>query len=155
MDAVQIGNLLAIAGAFSVIGALPTGFASDRFGRKRLLAFGLMGTAVATYLMAGTTGFGSAVVAVIAFGLTEAVVLGTNQVYAMDLAPEDRRGAFLGVWTLFTNLGQITGPLVIGSLADAFGFSVAFTVVAVAVALGAAAVLALGTETRRAPERSG
>jgi MFS family permease len=147
LSAAEVGSLIGIAGLFAVLASLPTGFATDRLGRKPLLVFGLIGTAVATYLMSGMSGFESAIVAVVIFGSVEAVALATTQVYAMDQAPEDRRGAFLGVWTMFTNTGQITGPLVIGGIADVFGFDIAFMIVTLVLALSAALVWALGPKT--------
>ena len=67
-----------------------------------------------------------------------------------SLGREDRRGAFLGVWTLFTNMGQITGPLVIGSAADAWGFTTAFVIVGIVLVAGAVVMALLGRETGRA-----
>ena len=151
LSVAAVGTLIGVAGLFSLLASVPTGFATDRLGRKPLLVIGLMATAVGTYLMSGMTGFQSAMAAVIVFGSAEAVALATTQVYAMDQAPEDRRGAFLGVWTTFTNTGQITGPLVIGGIADLFGFDVAFVVVTVALVLSAVVVQALGLETRARP----
>ena len=131
IDEVQIGNLIAIAGLFGLVGSIPAGIATDRIGRKWPLVTGLLATAIATYLMAITDDFSAALLAVIVFGLAEAIGQGTLQVYAMDQAPADKRGAFLGTWMLFTNAGQITGPLVIGTIVDIYGFRTGFTVVVV------------------------
>jgi predicted MFS family arabinose efflux permease len=49
------------------------------------------------------------------------------------------------------NLGQIVGPLFIGMLADAYGFSLAFTVVAGMLVVGAAMVFLFGQETKDRP----
>jgi MFS family permease len=147
LDTAQIGTLIAISGAFALLGSIPTGMAADRWGRKKPLLAGLLLTAVATYLMAGAESYASAGVAVVVFGVAEALAFGTIQVYAMDLAPPDRRGAFLGVWSLFMNIGQITGPLVIGTIADTFSFSSAFITVSIALVVGAAMVALFGTET--------
>ena len=42
--------------------------------------------------------------------------MGSSQAYAMDLAPEDRRGEFLGVWAVFGNAGALVAPLLIGGI---------------------------------------
>jgi MFS family permease len=150
----QIGLLLAIAGGVALAATMPAGFITDRYGRKRALLFGLFVTASAVYAMTLGASFAFAAIAVTLFGLSEAFGWGTMQVYAMDLAPEEKRGAFLGVWGLFMNLGQIIGPLVIGTLADVYGFKLAFTVVAVMLLVGATMVFAFGKETRVAEEPS-
>ena len=89
----------------------------------------------------------------LAFGFAEALGTGTIQVYAMDLAPEDKRGAFLGVWSLTMNMGQILGPLFIGLIADSISFRAAFLTVAALLIFGAMMVFVFGTETYRAGMR--
>jgi MFS family permease len=148
LSEVQIGLLLAIAGGVALVSTMPAGIITDRYGRKRTLLFGLFVTALAVFIMTLGATFTMAAVAVVTFGLSEAFAWGTMQVYAMDLAPEDRRGSFLGVWGLFQNLGQITGPLLIGTIADSFGFNIAFTLVAGMLIVGAAMVFLFGEETK-------
>lgn len=143
----QIGLLLALAGGVALAATMPAGFVTDRYGRKRTLLFGLTVTASAVYVMTLGASFTFAAAAVITFGLSEAFGWGTMQVYAMDLAPEEKRGSFLGVWGFFMNLGQIIGPLLIGTLADAFSFGLAFTVVSVMLIAGALMVFVFGQET--------
>lgn len=148
LSALQIGNLIAVAGLAGLLSSVPTGMAVDRWGRKRPLILGLLATALGTYFMAITGDLSSALLAVVVFGLAESLGQGSLQVYAMDQAPADRRGAFLGMWLLFTNVGQITGPLVIGSIADAYGFKTGFLVVVVALVAAAAVMAMLGRDTR-------
>jgi ACDE family multidrug resistance protein len=147
----QIGLLLALAGGVALAATMPAGIITDRYGRKRTLLFGLFVTALAVYVMTLGATFTMAAVAVVTFGLSEAFGSGTMQVYAMDLAPEDKRGSFLGGWGLFMNLGQIVGPLFIGMLADAYGFRLAFTVVAGMLIVGGAMVFLFGQETKARP----
>jgi len=149
IDEVQIGNLIAIAGIFGLIGSIPAGIATDRFGRKWPLVSGLVATALATYLMASVDDFNAALLAVVVFGLAESIGQGTIQVYAMDQAPADRRGTFLGTWMLFTNAGQITGPLVVGTIVDIYGFQTGFVVVVVFLLIAASIMAFFGRETVR------
>ncbi len=150
LDEAQIGFLLAIAVGLSIVAALPAGIVIDRYGRKLPLLGGLLMTALAAYIMAIMGSFQLAALAVIVFGLSEAFGTGTLQVYAMDLAPENERGAFLGVWGLFMSVGQIVGPLVVGVLADVYGFAIAFYFVAVLLVVGSVMVAIFGRETRHA-----
>jgi MFS family permease len=148
LDEVQIGNLIAVAGLFGLLSSVPSGMAVDRFGRKWPLIVGLLATALGTYFMAITGSLSSALLAVAVFGLAESLGQGSLQVYAMDQAPADKRGAFLGMWLLFTNVGQITGPLVIGTIADAYGFKTGFITVVIALVVAAALMAAIGRDTR-------
>jgi DHA1 family multidrug resistance protein-like MFS transporter len=148
LSEVQIGLLLAIAGGVALVSTMPAGIIADRYGRKRTLLFGLFVTALAVSIMTNGASFAIAALAVVTFGLSEAFASGTIQVYAMDLAPEDKRGSFLGVWGFFQNLGQIAGPLLVGTIADRFGFSIAFTLVAGMLIVGATMVFLFGQETK-------
>jgi MFS family permease len=148
LSEVQIGNLIAVAGLFGLLSSVPSGMAVDRFGRKWPLIVGLLATALGTYFMAITGDLSSALLAVAVFGLAESLGQGSLQVYAMDQAPAEKRGAFLGMWLLFTNMGQITGPLVIGTIADVYGFKTGFVTVVVALVAAAALMAILGRDTR-------
>ncbi|MXY59647.1 MAG: MFS transporter, partial [Chloroflexi bacterium] len=106
------------------------------------------------WMMSGMSDFESALLAVLAFGLAEAFATGTNQVYAMDLAPDDRRGAFLGVWSLSMIAGQVFGPIVIGSVADNAGFQAAFITVSGFLVAAALIVTLFGVETRRVRQQT-
>ncbi len=119
------------------------------------MIFALLATSVAVWMMSGLSDFESALLAVLAFGLAEAFATGTNQVYAMDLAPSDRRGAFLGVWSLSMIAGQVIGPIVIGSVADNAGFQTAFVTVSGFLIAAALIVTMFGVETRQVRQRSG
>lgn len=153
LDEAQVGGLIAVSGILALGAAIPAGIANDRIGRKRTLIFALLATSGTVWMMSGLSNFESALLAVLAFGLAEAFATGTNQVYAMDLAPDDRRGAFLGVWSLSMIAGQVIGPIVIGSVADSQGFQTAFITVSVFLIGAAALVVAFGVETRRASVR--
>ncbi len=147
LDELQVGNLIAASGVLALVAAIPAGMANDRYGRKRTLVVGLVITGVAVWMMSGMNSFGAAALSVLVFGLAEALATGTIQVYAMDLAPDDKRGAFLGVWSLSQSAGQIVGPLFIGLLADEAGFRAAFLTVAGLLAVGAVMVVLFGAET--------
>lgn len=151
LESGQIGLLLSVAAGVALVSTMPAGMSTDRLGRKWTLMAGMLTTALAVYVMAAGGTIVFAAIAVIMFGLSEAFGWGTMQVYAMDLAPDNKRGAFIGVWGLFQNLGQIAGPLLIGLLADGFGFGPAFTVATGMLVAGAVMVLIFGPETRRRP----
>ncbi len=159
LDELEVGNLIVASGILALATAIPAGMANDRYGRKRTLVAGLVITGIAVWMMSGMASFGTAALSVLVFGFAEALGTGTVQVYAMDLAPAEKRGAFLGVWSLAQSAGQIVGPLFIGLLADTAGFRAAFLTVAGLLAVGAVMVAALGAEThtrtRESPSRQG
>ena len=147
LDEIQVGNLIAISGILALFAAIPSGIAADRYGRKKTLIIGLIITALSVWLMSDLSSFTGALAAVLIFGLAEAIGTGTVQTYAMDLAPEDKRGAFLGVWAFSQSAGQTAGPLFIGLIADTVSFTSAFLAVVVLLLIGTAMVMVLGKET--------
>ena len=76
-------------------------------------------------------------------------MMGANMAFAMDLAPEDRRGAFLGVWSSVQSFGALIGPLAVGAMVSIWGFTLAFNVVAVFMVVAALMMALLGPETKR------
>ncbi len=154
LDEARVGTLIALSGVLALAAAIPAGIANDRIGRKRTLIFALIATAGAVGMMSGMSGFETALLAVLAFGLAEAFATGTTQVYAMDLAPDDRRGEFLGVWSLSMNTGQIFGPIVIGLIADSAGFQTSFFAVSGFLLVATVMVTVFGVETHRARQQT-
>ena len=81
------------------------------------------------------------------FGAGQGMSMGGSEVVAIDLAPEDRRGAFLGIWTLFRNIGAIVGPLLVGLIAEFYGFPTAFISIGVFLVFSALMMAVFGPET--------
>ena len=71
----------------------------------------------------------------------------TNVERAMDLAPENQRGAFMGVWSLFQGIGSLVAPLIVGAVAERLGYPPAFQMVTAAVLLAALLMWVWGPET--------
>lgn len=87
--------------------------------------------------------------AALVFGVAQGMTMGATQTFAMDLAPEDRRGAFLGSWSMFQSFGAFVGPLAAGAIVATFGFAAAFYCVAAWLVLSAFFMAAFGPETGR------
>jgi len=147
LSAPDVGTLITLAAAISLVVSFPNGYLVDTFGRKSTLVPGLGVLAVAAYLLAISGDHASIVVMVLVYGLGEGICMGASQAYAMDLAPEDRRGSFLGVWSLLQNIGGITAPLLLGLVAEELGFGPAFMAVAVTLLVVAAAMWAFAPDT--------
>ncbi len=148
LDESSIGLLIGIASLITLLCSFPNGILVDRFGRKTSLVPGLVFAAVASVVLSVAGDFGGALAAMAVFGLAQAMTMGSTQAFAMDLAPEDKRGAFMGVWSAFQSFGSAVGPLTAGAIAEYWGFGTAFTAVAVFLVIAALAMLVFGPETR-------
>lgn len=149
LDAATIGTLVGFASFITLLVSFPNGVLVDRYGRKRSLVPGLLLAAVAGVLLGLIVDFRTAVQAAAVFGVAQAMMMGANMAFAMDLAPEDRRGAFLGVWSSVQSFGALIGPLAVGAMVSIWGFTLAFNVVAVFMVVAALMMALLGPETKR------
>jgi MFS family permease len=135
----EIGYMLTMVSVTVLLVSFPNGVLVDRYGRKKTLIPGLLILAGSAYLLARIGSLPSAYMAMVIYGIGEAMTFGASQVYAMDLAPEARRGAFLGVWSLFANTSAAIAPLLAGFFAQTTDFSFTFT--GISFLLGASAII--------------
>jgi len=150
LSVANIGTMISISGLAAMIVALPVGALVDSRGRKPMLVAGLTIIAASLYLLLGMTGLLVGIVVVIFFAIGEVVGSNTMQTYAMDLAPPDRRGYFLGTWQATMNVGQLIGPLAVGGVATQFGLPAAFATVATVLLACGVFVAVFGRETHAA-----
>ena len=142
-----LGALVSMAALLGMLVAYPNGMVSDRFGRKYSLAPGLMMLALGAVLLALSPTYAVLVLAMMAFGAGEGVIIGTTQAFVMDLAPTEGRGAFLGLWTTVRSVPSVLAPLLIGGLYASVGATVAFAVAGGWLAFSALLVMALARES--------
>jgi MFS family permease len=153
LSSAQIGEMLTIAGIVGLIITYPNGWAVDRFGRKPTLIPGLGFLALAAIVLANLTSIDQIYIMLVFYGLGSAMSMGASQAFAVDLAPPDRRGSFLGLWTLIGNIGAIVAPLLIGAVATNLGYTPGYIIVATLLLLSAGFMLFFGPETKAQRER--
>ncbi len=144
----EVGNLIAIAGVATLLVSMPNGYVVDLYGRKLTLIPGLVVLGLSAPLLILISGLGTAVLVMIIYGIGEGICFGASQAYAMDLAPEERRGSFLGVWTLVNNSGGAIGPVAVGFLAQTAGYSATFIASGALLVLSAMLMSVFGPDTR-------
>jgi MFS family permease len=152
----QIGVLSSIYPATWGVLQLGTGALSDRWGRKRLIAGGMLlqGVALAAIALSGTFRLWAAGAA--ALGVGTAMVYPTLLASIGDVAHPYWRGSAVGVYRLWRDGGYAVGALLAGALTDLFGMRWAIAVVAALTCASAVQVAWRMPETlptrRRAPE---
>ena len=70
--------------------------------------------------------------ALVALGVGTALVYPTLLATVADIAPPSQRGAMVGIYRLWRDLGYAIGALLAGALADAIGMSGAINVIGAA-----------------------
>jgi UMF1 family MFS transporter len=101
-------NIAAAGGAFAF------GYAQDRIGHRRALAFTLGGWVLMTALAYLATGPALFWVAAVIAGLCMGSSQSAGRALAGLFAPTERLAEFFGLWTFATRLSAILGPLTYG-----------------------------------------
>jgi len=126
----RIGVLAFLYPAVWGVLQLWTGALSDRWGRKWLIAWGMVLQGVALAAIALGTAFATWAAATSLLGVGTAMVYPTLLASIGDVAHPAWRGSAVGVYRLWRDGGYAVGALLAGALADAFGMAAAIIVVA-------------------------
>jgi MFS family permease len=147
LSIVEIGVL---AGAYPAVWGLAqigTGALSDRIGRKGLIAAGLLVQAVALAWIAASASFVPWLLAAVVLGVGTAMVYPTLLAVIADVAEPTWRGAAVGVYRLWRDLGFAVGAILAGVLAQAGGMPFAIGVIGALTAASGIIVLLRMRET--------
>lgn len=147
----RIGILAAVYPAVWGAVQLITGAASDRLGRKWLIAGGMFIQAVGLAIVAAGHGFEIWLLAAVLLGVGTAMVYPTLLAAIGDVAHPQWRARSVGIYRLWRDGGFAVGALLSGILADAYGIPVAIAVVA---ALTAASGLVVAVRMRGTDHRA-
>lgn len=112
----QISLIVAVGAAVEMVLMFPGGYLKDQLGRSLILIACLV-VYGAGFLLAPlsptSTGF---VVAVVVMSVGNGLGAGINMTIGADLSPNVGRAKFLSIWAMFTQGGQLGGPLLISGL---------------------------------------
>ena len=113
----EVGAIFGLFSISSVIGSMFGGALADRMGRKHMLVFGLVVSALTSVLMGLVNSielfFGSALIV----GLFANVGGPAQQAMVADLLPEGQRAQGFGILRVVANLAVTIGPAIGGLLA--------------------------------------
>jgi MFS family permease len=146
----QIGVLAAVYPAVWGFSQLGTGLASDRIGRKWLIASGMWVQAIAITLFVLLGGYREWIVAAALLGLGTAMVYPTLLAAIADNTSPTWRGSAVGVYRLWRDSGYAVGALLAGIVADALGIDWAIWGVAALTLLSGVIVAVRMQERQRA-----
>ncbi len=152
----QSGNLLAVLALVTVLGALPAGWAADRLGRKPVMVFGGLISALGIALFIFANSFGLMILFGTLMSAGSAAFASANWAMSADLAPGDQAGRFYGLLNFGTAgasaVAGLFGPLVDygNQLGHGSGYTILFGLAAV-VSLGSAVALRYVAPQERIP----
>jgi MFS family permease len=109
LDSAQLGAVSAIWFAAFALAQFPVGYALDRYGPRRSIAYTMIAAVIGCGLMAGATGFVSALVAMAAIGIgCSAILMGSLYLFARNHAAE-KFAMFSSLFIGFGALGNLLG----------------------------------------------
>jgi MFS family permease len=115
IDTAAIGLIYSLSMGLELVMFYPAGLIMDRWGRRwtAVPCVALLSLALVLLPLAG--GFTGLLLVALLAGLGNGLGTGAVMTMGTDLAPLARRGEFLGVWRLISDVGLTGGPLIIGA----------------------------------------
>jgi MFS family permease len=142
-----LGLVFMLISALNFLAIGPSGYIADRWGRKLAIAPGALVTAGALALMAAGTQLWPFLLAAVLLGVGTGLAGPAPAAYVSDIAPVELRGASLGLYRTFGDVGFVIGPPLMGFIADQGGLAWPLLLNAAVIAFAAAAFWALAAET--------
>ena len=114
----QVGQIFAIFAIFGVFGNIIGGAMTDKFGRKTMIIFGLVVSALTSLLMGFVNNFTAFYFLTAIVGLFSNAGGPAQQAMVADLLPEEQRTEGFGMMRVVANLAVVIGPAIGGLLAS-------------------------------------
>jgi MFS family permease len=150
----QVGVFFGLFALSSVVGSMIGGALTDRFGRKGMLLFGLIMSALSAILMGITNQIEVFLLVVIVVGMLADAGGPAQQALVADLLPEDKRAEGFGILRVVFNLAVVIGPLIGGLLATQ-NYLLLFIADAIASSITAVVVFVALKEPQRSQPEEG
>ena len=113
----DVGKLFAVFAVFSFVGSGIGGALTDRFGRKKIIIFGLIASSFSTVSMAFVENFSAFFVLAVFIGILGDVSGPAHQAMIADILPENKRADGYGIHRIAFNLSITIGPAIGGLIA--------------------------------------
>ncbi|MGH1977115.1 MFS transporter [Rothia sp. L_38] len=125
----QIALAVALSSALEMLLMVPGGYLKDRVGRSAVLALclGLFGAGFLLVPLAPTSAGFIAGLTLMAIG--NGFGAGINMTIGADLSPNVGRAKFLSIWSMFSQVAIVAGPLAISGIMLVSSLPVAFTAI--------------------------
>ncbi|MBO1336666.1 MFS transporter [Streptomyces sp. VRA16 Mangrove soil] len=127
---------------------LTAGSASDRYGRKKMLAAGLVLFGIGSLVAGLADSTGQLIAARAGMGVGGALLMTTTLAVVVQIFDDAERVKAIGLWATVNSLGFAVGPLLGGVMLDHFWWGAIFLINIPVAVIGLAAVLALVPESK-------
>ena len=146
IDASGVSLIFGISSGLDMLLFAPAGWASDRWGRKRIAVTCLTLLALGQLAVPFTHSFETLMAVGLLLGFANGIGSGIVMTMGADLAPQRGRAAFLGLWRFIADTGGALGPFLLSGM-------IALSAVGpAALSIGALGVVAAAAMGLRMPE---
>jgi DHA1 family multidrug resistance protein-like MFS transporter len=150
----EIGLILTVSTVSMILMTFPGGWLVDKYGRKAGLIPAFILTGIVFCLFPLSSDFMSAIFVASILGFASGLGGGASMTLAADLSPEGHKGLFLGFWQTIGDFGMTIGPLTLGFVADLYGLTMPFYVIALLMLFTAGTTQFFVKETLNTAEKS-
>jgi len=113
----QAGVVLGLFSVFGLVGQMIGGALTDKFGRRKLIIFGLVFSAISTLAFGFINTFSALIPLAIGVGLLSDIAGPAHAAMIADILPENQRQEGFGILRVVGNLAWIFGPTIGGFVA--------------------------------------
>src|SRR5689334_12578004 len=147
----EAGILLGLSSLFGLIGSTIGGALTDKFGRKQLILFGLVFSALSTLTLGLVNQISVLYPLMVVVGLLSNVAHPAHDAMIADILPEKQRQEGFGILRVVGNFAWIIGPTIGGVVAN-INFFYLFVIDSVVSCLIAVIIFRVIPETKPAPQ---
>jgi MFS family permease len=114
----EAGVILGLFSIFGLVGGMIGGALTDRFGRRKLILFGLVFSALSTLALGSVNQFAMLYPLAIVIGLLSDIAGPAHAAMIADILPEKQRQEGFGILRVVGNMAWIVGPTIGGFVAN-------------------------------------
>ena len=119
----QLGAFISITHFPQFFTTMASGFLSDRFGRKATIIPAVLVIALGVLAFVWGETFLMLMISGVLLGLGEGLAGPPSVAFFADIAPPGLEGVTMGLFRTFGGVGSLVGALLLGGIADLWGFS--------------------------------
>jgi MFS family permease len=108
----RIGIVLTVAAVVTSVLTFPSGWLSDKVGRKLPIISCLLLSAVAVLLIPSQHSLGGLIYVIAFYGLATGLQ-GSIAAWPADIAPKEKLGTYMGVYRVIGDTGMVLGPITV------------------------------------------
>jgi len=122
----DVGYVMGARSLGFVVAMFTMGSISDRIGRRPVLMFGLTATAIMVVVMSFFYTFFTLAAVICVIGFTSGAIWIVGPVISAEAVDPSQRGAAIGAYRTFFDLGSVIGPILMTAVMSGYGVKYCF-----------------------------